>query len=175
MSWLEHPGNRCRQRELERDDARCVVEYGFRRQRAVDALGKLRRLGERNDCGSICRAEGGSHREAQRNRDVGKHEMKSKPHEHHQDEDEPDRERKHHSLVLPQRRLIQLLALVEEKWRYEQQHEQLGVRFYDRRYRKRQRHHEADCYLHERRRDMWKHPVQKRRYQHRYDQYEKQL
>ena len=101
--------------------------------------------------------------------------MKGQPHEYHEDEDEPDRERQDCALVLPQSRLVQLFALIEEQRRYEQQHEQFGICFYDGRYRQCERHYQADCYLHEWRGDVRQHPVQESRHEHRCDQHQKKL
>ena len=116
-----------RKGELERHDARGVVDERLALQNALVARCDVRLLRERRHGNGIGGAERGSQREGGEQADGGLEPFDGEPDDKGGDHHQADGQRQHGPAVLPQRALVHVLGLVEQEGRDEQHEEQVGV------------------------------------------------
>ena len=123
----ERSRNGCRDGELERHDARCVVEQGFARKQRLLAIGELDVFAHGGNGGGVGGAERGTQREGGSKRNGRHNEVQHEADHERCDEHQTNGERNDVPLVFPKRALIGVARLVEKQRCDEDEQEELRI------------------------------------------------
>ena len=123
----ERSRNGRRDGELERHDARCVVEQGLARKQRLLSIGELDVFAHGGNGGGVGGAERGTQREGGRKRN-GRHDEVQHEADHERcDEHQTNGERNDVPLVFPKRALVGVARLIEKQRRDEDEQEELRI------------------------------------------------
>ena len=123
----ERARNCRRDGELERHNARCVIEQGFTRKQRLLAIGELDVFAHGGNGGGVGGAKRGTQRESGRKRNGRHDEVQHEAHHERRDEHEANGKRNNVPLVFPKSTLVGMARFVEKQRRDEDEQEELRV------------------------------------------------